>query len=238
VSVAALRAAVAPYRVVRDLQVSTGFPHTLRIRVIEQPPVAALLVGGVRTAVAADGAVLGAALLARSLPLVRGSLGDPLNAGEVRTPAARAALAVLGAAPPTVLGWIARVFSARQGLTVAMRNGLLVYFGDATRPHAKWMSAARVLADPSSAGAWYVDVRLPDRPAAGLSSGAGASGEGATGEAGASQASASDPTAAALAAALAEAVNGGSGAAATGLPAASATTPGAPTEVSGAPAGG
>ena len=45
-----------------------------------------------------------------------------------------------------------------------MRNGLLVYFGDATRPHAKWLSLARVLADPSSAGASYVDVRLPVAP--------------------------------------------------------------------------
>ena len=45
-----------------------------------------------------------------------------------------------------------------------MRNGLLVYFGDATRPHAKWLSLADVLADPSSAGASYVDVRLPVAP--------------------------------------------------------------------------
>ena len=42
------------------------------------------------------------------------------------------------------------------------------YFGDAGAPHAKWLALARVLADPSSAGASYVDVRLPDRPAAGF----------------------------------------------------------------------
>ena len=52
-----------------------------------------------------------------------------------------------------------------------MRNGLLVYFGDAARPHAKWLSLARVLADPSSAGASYVDVRVPERPAAGFAGG-------------------------------------------------------------------
>ena len=34
-----------------------------------------------------------------------------------------------------------------------MHSGLLAYFGDATRPHAKWLSLARVLADPGAAGA-------------------------------------------------------------------------------------
>ena len=48
-----------------------------------------------------------------------------------------------------------------------MRDGLLVYFGDDARPHAKWLALARVLADPSSDGSRYVDVRLPERPAAG-----------------------------------------------------------------------
>lgn len=204
-SVGRLRAAVAPYPVVRDLRVSGGFPHTLRIRVVEQPPVAALLIGGTRTAVAADGAVLGSTypgLASAALPVVHGAVGDPLAAGRVHSAGARAALAVLGAAPPTLIGWIARVFGGREGLTVAMRNGLRLYFGDATRPHAKWVAAARVLADPSSAGAWYVDVRLPERPAAGVAGQAPVAG------ASTAQVSASDPTAAALAASLAEAVAG------------------------------
>jgi cell division protein FtsQ len=81
-----------------------------------------------------------------------------------------------------------------------MRDGMLVYFGDETRPHAKWASLAAVLSDPSSAGASYVDVRLPERPAARVPAGAAAA---------AGQVSASDPTAAALAASLAQAVGGG-----------------------------
>jgi len=67
---------------------------------------------------------------------------------------------------------VARVYTDSNGLTVAMRNGLLAYFGDATRPHAKWLSLARVLADPGSAGASYVDVRVAEHPAAGFPSGA------------------------------------------------------------------
>lgn len=224
VNMGALRAAVAPFPEVRGVKASASFPHTLRIRVIEQPPVAALLVGGVRTAVAADGAVLGSSLLSSSLPVVPGAIGDPLGRGRVHSAAALAALAVMGAAPPVIARWVVRVYSGREGLTVAMRNGLQLYFGDGTRPHAKWLAAIRVLADPSAAGAWYVDVRLPERPAAGLSHGAGE--EGGTPTNGSpTQVSASDPTAAALAATLAEAVNGGSS---TGSSGAAATGTGAP----------
>jgi hypothetical protein len=115
-------------------------------------------------------------------------------------------LSILGAAPPALVGWVARVFTGKEGLTVAMRNGLSLYFGDATRAHAKWLSAARVLADPSSQGAWYVDVRLPQRPAVGLAAGTSTSLESAAVTP--TQVSASDPTAASLAASLAEAVNG------------------------------
>ena len=111
-------------------------------------------VGGARTAVAADGVVLGPALLSGSLPTRRAACAA----------AGRRARACSGAAPARRADragrrarrrWrsvVARVFTGPQGLTVAMRNGLLVYFGDATRPHAKWLSLARVLADPSSGG--------------------------------------------------------------------------------------
>jgi cell division protein FtsQ len=167
----ALRAAVAPFRVVRDLRATASFPHGLRIRVIEQPPVAALVVGGVRTAAAADGVVLGPALLTGSLPTVGGA-SQPVTGERLRGGSVLAALTVLGAAPAPLARVLTRAFTGPKGLTVVMRNGLLVYFGDASRPHAKWLSLARVLADPNSAGASYVDERLPERPAAGFAPGA------------------------------------------------------------------
>jgi cell division protein FtsQ len=166
----ALRAAAAPFRVVRDVQATPSFPHGLRIRVIEQLPVAALVVGGVRTAAAADGVVLGPALLTSSLPTVGGASGS-VTSERVRGASVLGALTVLGAAPAPLARVLARAFTGPKGLTVVMRNGLLVYFGDASRPHAKWLSLARVLADPSSAGASYVDERLPERPAAGFAPG-------------------------------------------------------------------
>jgi len=172
----ALTAAVAPYRVVREVRATPSFPHGLRIRVVEQLPVAALVTAGGRTAVAADGVVLGPALLSSSLALLKqessGSAGGELVGQHVRGSSLLSCLTLLGAAPAPLARAVARMYMGPQGVTAAMRNGLLVYFGNAARPHAKWLSLARVLADRSSAGASYVDVRLPERPAAGFPAGA------------------------------------------------------------------
>jgi cell division protein FtsQ len=202
----ALTAAVAPLRVVRAVSAIPSFPHGLRIEVSEQLPVAALTVGGVRTAVAADGVVLGPALLSGSLPSVSGFF-EPAPGRRASGPNVLAALAILGAAPAPLAAHVERVFTGAKGLTVAMRNGLLVYFGDASRPLAKWLSLARVLADQSSAGASYVDVRLPSHPAAGFPAGVMPPDAGAlTGSAGSGSAEptgSTESTVAALAAGLA-----------------------------------
>jgi cell division protein FtsQ len=206
VNVRALRSAVAPFAVVHELHAAASFPHALSIRVIEQLPVAALLAGGARTAVAADGVVLGPALLSSGLPTLAGSSAPPAGT-RVADAGLLAALTVLGAAPAPFAKVVARAFTGPSGLTMAMRNGLLAYFGDATRPHAKWLSIARVLADSSSAGASYVDVRVPEHPAAGFPAGAGptspaSSATGASGSGEAASAAGSENTVAALAARL------------------------------------
>jgi cell division protein FtsQ len=166
VNVRALRAAVAPFVVVRDVHVSASPPHGLSIQVSERLPVAALLAGSSRTALAADGVALGPALLSSTLPTVTAS-SAPATGAHVTDQGLLGALTVLGSAPEPFQKVVARVYTSASGLTVAMRNGLLAYFGDALRPHAKWASLARVLADSSSAGASYVDVRVPEHPAAG-----------------------------------------------------------------------
>ncbi len=253
VNTGALRAAVAAFPVVRDVRASPSFPHGLHIRVILQLPVAALQQSGVRTAVAADGVVLGPALLGGTLPTLAAAL-EPLPGQRVKDPGLLAALAVLGAEPAPLASQVATVYSGPRGLTVAMRNGLLAYFGDATRPHAKWISLARVLADTSSVGASYVDVRLPDRPAAGFPGGVppaglpSASGSGSA-EAPAAEAKPGSETAVgALAAGLAAHGGAGTSAAGTESPStpagAGSTTPGEATSTTpsstpteGAPAG-
>jgi cell division protein FtsQ len=172
VNVSALRAAVEPYPIVRSLSVSTGFPHTLRITVLERPPVAAVVSGGTRTAVAADGTILGEALLTRSLPALNAprllAVGRRLSSAQLL-----ACLAVLGAGPAALRAHVVSAAYGARGVELTMGNGLIVYFGDASHALAKWFALARVLADSSSAGAGYVDVRLPARPAAGFAPGSG-----------------------------------------------------------------
>jgi cell division protein FtsQ len=183
-----LRAAVASYPVVGDLRVHASFPHGLSIEVVEQPPVAVLSADGVQTAVAADGVVLGTQHASSALPQLAGPV--QLTPGQHVTDAKLlAALTVLGAAPGALRHSTERAFSGSKGLTLLMRGGLQVYFGDASRPHAKWAALARVLADSGSTGASYVDVRVPERPAAGFPAGVtppaieGVGGEAASGSA-------------------------------------------------------
>ncbi len=185
-----LRAAVASYPVVGALEVHASFPHGLSIRVVEQPPVAMLASpGGADAAVSASGVVLGTARASEALPALTSSV--QLTPGErVREPALVADLTVLGVAPARLAKDVERAYNGPKGLTLAMRGGLLAYFGDASRPHAKWIALARVLADASSAGASYVDVRSPERPAAGFA--AGVTPPSATGEAEGSSATPSD----------------------------------------------
>jgi cell division protein FtsQ len=209
VSASRLRAAVASYPVVGDLRVHASFPHGLSIEVIEQPPVATLSAGGATTAVAANGVVLGEAHASASLPALTSPVA--LTPGErVREKALLGELAVLGAAPRGLARATERAYSGSKGLTLVMHGGLRVYFGDGSRPHAKWASLARVLADPGSAGASYIDVRAPARPAAGFPAGVTPPAiEGAEAEGAAS--AASEESAQSLAEGLSSAV-GGSGA--------------------------
>jgi cell division protein FtsQ len=227
VNVGALRAAVAPFRIVQDLRVTPSFPHGLSIAVTEQLPVAALTVAGVRTAVATDGVVLGPALLSSELPTLTGA-SLPATGSRLADRSLLGALTVLGAAPTPFARAVVRVYTGPDGLTVAMRNGLLAYFGDAARPHAKWLSLARVLSDASSAGASYVDVRLPERPAAGFPAGRAPVSASATGVSAPEHILASEATVADLAARLAEA-SGSSGSTGREAASATATQPGSAT---------
>jgi cell division protein FtsQ len=233
VSDSALLAAVAQLHVVSAVRAVPRFPHGLRIEVTEQLPVASLDFDGIRTAVAADGVVLGPTLLSGSLPTVD-AYRIPATGQRVSGPNVLRYLAVLGAAPSPFVKFIERVYTGPKGLTVAMRNGLLIYFGDVSRPHAKWLSFARVLADSSSAGASYVDVRLPGRPAAGFPSGVtppDASTE-ATGAAGSSEQVGATPesTIASLAAALASGSGVGNATSEPGSTASGASSPSSSTE--------
>jgi hypothetical protein len=85
---------------------------------------------------------------------------------------AAAAIKLLSAAPGELLPKISQVTTvAPHGLVAQVRGGPSIYFGDTTELWQKWIAASEVLGDPGSAGALYIDVTDPQRPAAGAGSG-------------------------------------------------------------------
>jgi cell division protein FtsQ len=173
----ALDTAVAPFSLVKRIEVATDFPHAMRIHVVTNVAVAAIVVDGRRIAVTSDGTLLRDVTAPATLPPV------PLQAapaGERLTePAAVAAVAALGAAPSALRTRVEGVVpDSDQGLTIQLAHGPLLVFGDGERLTAKWAAAAAVLADPDAAGATSIDVTAPERPAvAGLPDGAPATSE-------------------------------------------------------------
>ena len=157
-----LEQSIAAYPVVRALEVKADFPHQLEIHVIEHRPAA--MVGGL--AVAGDGTILRGLPIEGSLPKI--DVRDDLHGDRLTSPAALHGARVAGLAPAALRPRLERIDTRSQdGIVVEMRDGPELIFGDATRVRAKWVAATRVLADPDSQGATYIDVRLPGRPAAG-----------------------------------------------------------------------
>lgn len=168
VKMAALRTAVAPYPVVKQLHVTTSFPHRMSIAVVEQVPVAMVSAGGVRVAVSADGTLLRGAAVSGSLPTI--TLPVAPGGSHVSGDALQI-VRLLAAAPYQLLPRVTQASdSGSAGLVAQLRNGPKLYFGSSDHLGAKWASAVAVLADPGSAGADYIDVTEPSRPAAGAGS--------------------------------------------------------------------
>lgn len=165
VNEAKLRRSVDVFPVVRSLSASAKFPKTLRIKVNEHVPIAALVTaGGRRVAVSSTGTLLRGVGPGTKLPAVK--VDEIPATGTLEDPAARRLVAALSGAPAPLRPLLAKAYGAKDGIRVAFRGGLVLRLGDSTRLAAKWASAARVLADSSSRGAGSLDVRVPQRPAA------------------------------------------------------------------------
>jgi len=161
-----LERAAAAFPVVRSIEVQPDFPHALRIHVLEHRPAALLASGSRRVAVAADGSVLTGLSVTARLPLLR--IAGSLPARQVSTGVALVSLRVAAGVPEALRGRVEEVGrEPGKGVVVSLANGPRLIFGNGTRVGAKWAAAVRVLADPDAAGAEYVDVRIPERPAAG-----------------------------------------------------------------------
>jgi cell division protein FtsQ len=161
-----LERVVKAYPIVKSLELSPDFPYTLRIRVVEHHPAAIAVTDGGRVAVAADGTVLAGLAGEGRLPTITAE--GTIQGERLADPAALAAARVAGAAPAALHRRVERVRMRKDdGIVVLLRDGPELIFGDATHTRAKWTAAARVLADRTAAGATYIDLRLPGRPAAG-----------------------------------------------------------------------
>ena len=164
VNIGQLQTAAKPYPDVKHLEVSTRFPHGMRITVIEQIPVGVVSFAGRRVAVAGDGTLLhdvgSSSLPAIPLQVAPGGThltGFPLSEAQL-----------LAAGPYQLLTRISSVQdTSSHGLQANLRSGPKIFFGDSSQLAAKWAAATAVLADPGSANADYIDVTDPDRPAAG-----------------------------------------------------------------------
>jgi cell division protein FtsQ len=160
-----LDAVVAPYPVVKTVTAQADFPHGMRITVVENTPVAVVMARGEKTPVAGDGRLLRGAG-ERALPIV--PLKVPPAGDHVADRTAMGAVSALAVAPAVLRDRVVHTSTTRDGgLTLTLRNGPELRFGAADRLAAKWAAAAAVLADTASAGASYLDLRYPERPAAG-----------------------------------------------------------------------
>ena len=162
-----LEQALARYPVVRSVEASADFPDRLLVRVLERRPVARVSgPAGGDIPVAADGTLLRNARVRGARALVKAQ--RPLAGTRLEDRATRTLVGVLGVAPAPL---VERAVQARRdgarGVVVSLRRGPEIFFGKPDELRAKWAAAARVLATPAARGASYVDVRLPDRPAAG-----------------------------------------------------------------------
>jgi cell division protein FtsQ len=168
VRMGALQTAVAPYPVVKGIDVSTKFPHAMTIRISEQVPVAVVEAGGRRIPVAGDGTLLHDLQGGQQLPVI--TLGV-VPGGARLTGYALSEARLLAAAPYPLLGRLSGVSDgAAHGLAGQLQGGPSLYFGGESELSAKWAAVTEVLANSSSAGTQYIDVTDPARPAAGTGS--------------------------------------------------------------------
>jgi cell division protein FtsQ len=157
--------AVRGFSSVAGLKVQADFPHGMRIEVIERRPIAIVSLGGQNVPVGANGRLMRGLRADQPLPTIKATR---LAAGDrVSDPGAVGAVNVLAQAPQQLRRRVERAYVGQKGLTLEVRDGPELIFGTSVAANAKWMAAARVLAEPSAAGAVYLDVRVPGRVAAG-----------------------------------------------------------------------
>lgn len=156
---AAVKRAVSKTASITGVTVHAKFPHAVQVEVQQLLAVGAVDAGGRKVAVAADGRLLPDWDVGE-LPLIRGARADR----DVVRGSGLLAASILGVAPADLLAHVARV---DDGTVVRLADGPALLFRDTNRLNAKWAAAVAVLGDPGTAGATWIDLRVPEAPVAG-----------------------------------------------------------------------
>jgi cell division protein FtsQ len=163
---AELRDAVSSYPVVRSITAQGDFPHKLTIDVQLNLPVAILQTPSGRKPVAADGLVLSDVPITSGLPVL--TTKSALPSQRLTEGKAFQLVRLVALAPEPLRARLKSVLiRPGVGIVAQITKGPELRFGGSDRLPAKWTAAARVLAAAGARGATYIDLRLPERPAAG-----------------------------------------------------------------------
>lgn len=157
------------YPRVASASVSTGFPDSATVTVVEREDGSVLGEDEDALLIATDGTVLGSPGSAVD-ELPRIGDGDPPDGDRVEGRTLDQAL-VLGAVPRELQSFVDRSAFGADGVEVTMSNGLLLIFGTPSAAIEKWKAAASVIADPELGDVGYVDLTVPRRPAVGTGDG-------------------------------------------------------------------
>ena len=166
VNAAALRRAVADEPVVQSIAVRADFPHGLKIAIVQNRATAVLVSPGRKVAVAPDGSLLVSETETAGLPEVHVAAIPPR--GRIPDGPARDRVEVAAAAPAHLRSRVESISVEHgRGAVAQLRDGPVIIFGRPVQLRLKWAAVAAMIAERSSAGATYIDVRMPERPVAG-----------------------------------------------------------------------
>jgi cell division protein FtsQ len=147
-------------------KVSRTLPGTVTVSIHERRPVAIVEAGRSSLLVSGDGVILGSARPKTRLPAIT-LAGAPVAVGS-RISGLPAVLIVARSLPAGVRSKVARITQARPGaLTLILRDGAKVLYGDASETDAKGRALSSLLSWASKRGIRpdYIDVRAPAAPA-------------------------------------------------------------------------
>jgi cell division protein FtsQ len=167
-SSAAARRRLAAVSTVADVRFDRDFPHTLKVRVRLERPVAVLRKGPDAWLVSASARVL-QHLDHKPYPnlpriWVPASTDVAVNT-TLGGPAAMGVAAVAPLRPMRIGASVRQVDTGNGELTLVLRSGTELRLGDSGDIRLKLAIAKQIL--PKTSGARYVDVSVPERPVAG-----------------------------------------------------------------------